>query len=71
LLQVPQLEQFSREDILAWFDEMEVPDEPAGRRSKLVDRAIKNSEGKDDPVPTRVFERLRGEILWPEEKTNE
>jgi hypothetical protein len=62
LIRIPRLERFDRDDVLAWFDEMDVPDEPAGNRAALADRALRNSEG----VPLRVFERLRGEALWPD-----
>jgi Domain of unknown function (DUF4062)/inactive STAND len=66
LLLIPKLDRFKRSDILEWLDELEIPDEPAGRRSQLANRAMHNSKGQDDPVPIRVFERLRGELLWPE-----
>ncbi len=66
LLLIPMLETFERTDILEWLEELEVPDEPVGRRSQLANRAMQNSKGQDDPIPSRVFERLRGEVLWPE-----
>jgi hypothetical protein len=66
LLRTPRLGPFERSDVLSWFDELEIHDEPAGRRAQLTTRALRNSRGEDDPVPTRVFERLKGEILWPE-----
>jgi hypothetical protein len=61
LVQLPRLDHFERDDLLAWFDDMDVPDEPAGQRAALADRAMRDSKG----VPLRVFERLRGETLWP------
>lgn len=66
-LRIPRLEPFVRDNILDWFSEMDIPDEPAGRRSQLANRAMQNGKGEDDPAPMRVFERLRGEVLWPEE----
>lgn len=66
LLRIPRLGRFVRDDLLSWFDDMEIPDEPAGRRAQLATRALRNSRGEQDPVPARVFERLKGEILWPE-----
>ncbi len=66
LLRIPRLGPFVRDDVLSWFADMEIPDEPAGRRAQLATRALKNSRDEDDPVPTRVFDRLKGEILWPE-----
>jgi hypothetical protein len=64
-LLLPRLTPFKRRDVLKWLETLQVPDDPPGRRAQLVDRALKNSGG-DDPVPSRVFERLKGETLWPE-----
>jgi hypothetical protein len=61
LVRVPRLQPFQRDDILAWFNDMEIPDEPAGHRAALAARVMRDSNG----VPLRVFERLRGETLWP------
>jgi hypothetical protein len=65
LVRLPLLEDFDRDVILAWFDEMNIPDTPAGRRAALADRALLGGAGID-PNPIQVFERLRGETLWPE-----
>jgi hypothetical protein len=62
LLAIPRLGRVDRDDLFSWFDEVNVPDEPAGRRSALVDRVLHESDG----VPLRVFDRLRGETLWPD-----
>jgi len=61
LIRVPLLGNFTRADILQWFDEMDVPDDLSGRRATLADRVMKDSRG----VPLRAFDRLRGEVLWP------
>jgi hypothetical protein len=61
LLRLPELAMFTRADLLEWFDEQDVPDEPAGRRAALADRVMKESKG----IPLRAFNRLRGETLWP------
>jgi Domain of unknown function (DUF4062) len=66
LLLIPKLGPFKRIDVLKWFEEMKVPDKPTGRRKMLVDRALKNDHDVEDPVPIRVFGRLKGETLWPE-----
>jgi Domain of unknown function (DUF4062)/inactive STAND len=66
LLLIPKLGPFKRIDVLKWLEEMKVPDKPTGRRKMLVDRALKNDHGVEDPVPVHVFGRLRGETLWPE-----
>jgi hypothetical protein len=71
ILRLPKLEPFSRNDILDWLEDLEIPDEPAGRRSRLADRMVTNGRGEGDTVPIRVFERLQGETLWPEELTND
>lgn len=68
LLLLPTLGSFTRRDLLGWMDEQSVDDTPAGRRKLIADRALKNDAGVEDPVPTRVFDRLRGEALWPEEE---
>jgi hypothetical protein len=65
LVRVPALTPIDRDHILAWFEEMDVPDDPPGRRAKLATRISKDSKGHDDPTPRRVFERLRSEVLWP------
>jgi hypothetical protein len=66
LLLIPKLGAFRRIDVLKWLREMEVPDKPTGRRKVLVDRALKNDHDVEDPVPIRVFGRLKGETLWPQ-----
>ena len=66
LLVLPRLHPFTRIDLLNWLEEMNVIDRPAGRRKLLADRALKNDKGVEDPLPSRVFDRLRGETLWPE-----
>lgn len=66
LLRLPRLENLEPDDLYVWFDEQDVPDEPTGRRAALKDRALSNSKGAVDGAPLHVFERLRGERLWPE-----
>ena len=61
LIRIPRLVRFERQDVLDWFEEMDVADDPVGRRAELADRVMKDSKG----VPLRAFERLRGETLWP------
>jgi len=66
LLLIPKLGSFKRADLLTWFQKMKVPDDGGGRRMKLADRVLKNEQGKLDPLPPSVFDRLRCETLWPE-----
>lgn len=67
LVPVPRLEHFQQSDLFDWFEELEVPDEPAGRRAQLAQRALRDEEsGKFDGTPQRVFNRLMSERLWPE-----
>jgi hypothetical protein len=50
-----------------WFDDLEVPDTPPGRRTQLVQRALTDEKtGEFDGTPLHVFERLNVERLWPE-----
>jgi hypothetical protein len=58
---LPVLGKVMRQDLFEWFDELDVPDDAAGRRAALADRVMKDSKG----VPLRAFNRLRGEVLWP------
>jgi hypothetical protein len=58
---LPALGSITRQDLLEWFDDLEVPDDAAGRRAALADRVMKDSKG----VPLRAFSRLRSEVLWP------
>jgi len=63
---LPGLQPFERRHVLQWLADLQVPDVPVGRRGQLAERALKNAHGAEDRVPTRVFDRLRSEALWPE-----
>ena len=67
LIKAPQLGDIDENDLLEWLEELEVPDNPAGRRAQLAQRALKDDKtGAVDGTPLHVFERLKGEPLWPE-----
>ena len=67
LIAVPRLGTIEERDLYEWFDDLEVPDSPLGHRKDLVRRALRDEESGDvDGTPLRVFERLKGERLWPE-----
>jgi iSTAND domain-containing protein len=66
LIKIPKLGHIEMSDLLNWLDELEVPDNPAGRRAQLAQRALKDEDtGPLDGTPLHVFERLKGEPLWP------
>lgn len=65
LILLPPLEPFREKDLLRWLAELEVPE---ARRLATASRVLKNSQGQSDPTPLRVFERLRGEDLRPEDE---
>lgn len=67
LIVAPRLGDIEESDLYEWFEELEVPDRPLGHRKELVQRALRDEEsGKLDGTPLHVFERLKGERLWPE-----
>lgn len=67
LILAPRLGSFQESDLYEWFDELEVPDSPLGYRKDLATRALRDEEsGEFDGTPLHVFERLKGERLWPE-----
>jgi hypothetical protein len=67
LVQVSPLGPFTNDDLYDWFDELDVPDRPMGRRAQLAQRALTDEESNlFDGTPLHVFERLRSERLWPE-----
>jgi inactive STAND len=67
LIRAPRLGHIEASDLYDWLEELEVPDSPAGRRVELAQRALKDEEsGASDGTPLHVFERLKGEPLWPE-----
>lgn len=67
LILLPTLEKFTRKNLANWLEVVEVPE---NRRAKLVEIAIKNSRGEEDGTPDEVFDRLRCEMLWPNEGKN-
>jgi hypothetical protein len=68
LFSLPALAPIERKDVRRWLEEMDVPDEPAGRHDELVAIALTNPVTHEaDGTPSRVFARLREELLWPEE----
>ena len=69
LLRLPVLNDISDEDLMDWFEELEIPDSADGRRARLVRIARSSASGGEDGTPLRVFERLRKEPLWPEGET--
>jgi hypothetical protein len=67
LIKAPRLGHIAEADLYDWFDELEVPDIPPGRRAQLAQRALKDEQsGEFDGTPLHVFERLNVERLWPE-----
>ena len=65
LIAVSRLGPIEESDLYEWFDELEVPDSPPGRRSQLALRAMKDPvSGNLDGTPLHVFERLKSEQLW-------
>ncbi|MBL8390818.1 MAG: DUF4062 domain-containing protein [Candidatus Accumulibacter sp.] len=67
LVALPRLGPIDESDLYDWFDELEVPDDPPGRREELARRALRDEEsGAFDGTPLHVFERLQGERLWSE-----
>lgn len=67
LIAVRRLSHIEESDLYDWFDELDVPDSPPGRRAHLALRALGDEEsGNLDGTPLHVFERLKGERLWPE-----
>ncbi|MBS0150205.1 MAG: DUF4062 domain-containing protein [Nitrospira sp.] len=67
LIVAPRLVDIDESDLYEWFDEHEVPDSPLGHRKDLAQRALMDEEsGEFDGTPLHVFERLKGERLWPE-----
>lgn len=67
LLPIPKLGPFKRSDLLTWFGRVKVPEDDTGTRLvALADRLLKNERGEAEPLPPRVFDRLKRETLWPE-----
>ena len=67
LIALPRLGPVDETDLYDWFDALEVPDDPPGRRQELMRRALRDEEsGELDGTPLHVFERLQGERLWSE-----
>jgi hypothetical protein len=64
LLMLPALGAFTANDLLQWFEALEVPDSVDGRRAELVRAALSGRVGRLDGTPLRVFERLRTVSLW-------
>jgi hypothetical protein len=65
---LPRLASIERKDVRRWLEEMDVPDEPAGRHDEFAANALTNPvTGQVDGTPCRVFARLREELLWPED----
>jgi hypothetical protein len=68
LLSLPGLAPISRRDLRRWLEEMDIPDEPVGRHDELAAIGLTNPvTGEVDGTPSRVFARLREEMLWPED----
>jgi hypothetical protein len=63
LLALPRLGAFEREDVRRWLAEEFGMDAGDDRQAEIVERAMRDGDGEDDPVPLHVFERLRGEAL--------
>jgi hypothetical protein len=66
LLMLPRLRPFTQADLLSWFGEVGVPDNPLGWRAERARIILTNPAGKVDGTPRRVFEMLGCETLWPE-----
>jgi hypothetical protein len=69
LLSLPRLASIEKKDVRRWLEELDVPDEPAGRHNELAATVLTNPiSGQVDGTPTRVFARLREESLWREDR---
>ena len=67
LLIAPRLGDISESDLYEWLHELEALDSPSGHRKYLVQRALRDEESDEiDGTPLHVFERLKGERLWPQ-----
>jgi hypothetical protein len=60
-----ELTKITREDLLNWFDEIELTGDKA-RRKYLLNIALKDVGNQDDGTPQEVFRKLRKENLWQE-----
>jgi hypothetical protein len=68
LVRLPPLQDFTVEDVLLWMDELNVPDDPPGRRLTIAREALrKPGTEEEDGTPRTVFDRLRKQSLWPSE----
>jgi len=64
LLLLPSLASFTKGDVLLWLAEIGVPKD---RRAQVAKNVLLDGKGESDPTPLRVFDRLRGENLQPED----
>ena len=68
LIALPELSKITKRDLRRWFNKVDVPDTPVGRREELIQNALKSPLGTEDGTPLHIFGRLRKERLWTEEK---
>ena len=68
LLLLPPLADFNKSDLLYWLKDIDVS---AKRRAQAAKSVLQNAQGQPDPKPTRVFDRLQCEALWPADEENE
>lgn len=69
LIKLPGLGDFSKRDVLLWLEQLEVPDQPDGRRVELAETILIDETGAPDGTPLHVFNRLCDEVLWPDGET--
>jgi hypothetical protein len=58
-----KLTPITRDDLMDWFEEVEVP---VGKRSYFANVVLKDPDGQIDNTPQEVFRKLRKEDLWKE-----
>jgi hypothetical protein len=66
LLKLPVLSEITKDDLMDWFSDLDVPENIMGGRSALVKVALNAATGGVDGTPLRVFDRLSQVALWPE-----
>lgn len=66
LVRLPPLRDITRGDVLEWMEDLDVPDDPPGRRMEILERVLPNTGADEDGTPWRVYGRIRNETLWPD-----
>ena len=68
LIELPELRDINEDDLREWFDAVEVLESQTGLHDRLVERVLRNPADEEDGTPQSVFDRLKDETLWPDEK---